>query len=513
MWLLALTPVLIVLALMLIARTSSSRAGPVGWFAAAVIGVAAFGADLDVLIISQARALILALRVFFLLWSALALYRVVDEGGGLQAICGWVVRLTGEPVMQALILAWVFVSFVQGTGGFGVPIAVVCPMLLSMGYDPIPAIVIPTIGHVWAITFGSLATSFTALVSMTALPAETLAPPSAFILGVMAVGCGFAVAHAVDGWRGIRRAVPALFIVGGVMAAALFLLATNGLWAIGSAGAAIAGLGASVLVARMPRYSVEADYEEPPCAPGQNRPTLFWGAFGYLLLTALALVARLADPVRDFLGGVVLAPDFPATATALGHTVEGGQLQKINLFGDTGALLLYAAIITYLVYKRRGYYTPGVERRIAVQVFKKGIPSALGIISMMAMANFMVYTGMMQQIADGLRFLGPDLYAFGAPAIGALGAITTGSNVNSNVVFSELQRSAADLMGLLVPLILAAQTAGASIGVALSPARITVGTTTANIPGKEGDVLRVLVRYVVPLLIAIAVMVIIGGMA
>ena len=60
------------------------------------------------------------------------------------------------------------------------------------------------------------------------------------------------------------------------------------------------------------------------------------------------------------------------------------------------------------------------------------------------------------------------IYPAVAPLIGVLGAFLTGSNNNSNVLFGVLQMETARLLGLNVPLILAAQTAGGSLA-ACSP--------------------------------------------
>ena len=44
-------------------------------------------------------------------------------------------------MIQALLLSWLFASFLQGMGGFGVPVAVVAPLLVGLGFSPIQAVV------------------------------------------------------------------------------------------------------------------------------------------------------------------------------------------------------------------------------------------------------------------------------------------------------------------------------------------------------------------------------------
>jgi len=82
----------------------------------------------------------------------------------------------------------------------------------------------------------------------------------------------------------------------------------------------------------------------------------------------------------------------------------------------------------------------------------------------------------------------------------------TGSNTNSNVVFAALQMRTAQLLALSVPIILAAQTAGAALASVAAPTKIVVGASTAGMAGKEGDVLRALIRYTIILILLISLL-------
>ena len=56
--------------------------------------------------------------------------------------------------------------------------------------------------------------------------------------------------------------------------------------------------------------------------------------------------------------------------------------------------------------------------------------------------------------------------------------------------FGALQQETATLLALSVPIILAGQTAGASLGSVLAPAKIIVGCSTVGLGGQEGPVIR-----------------------
>jgi len=83
----------------------------------------------------------------------------------------------------------------------------------------------------------------------------------------------------------------------------------------------------------------------------------------------------------------------------------------------------------------------------------------------------------------------------------------TGSNANSNLVFSALQLRTAEILGLPAALILAAQTTGGAIGSVAAPTKIIVGASTAGMVGKEGDILRKLLPIICGLLLIISILI------
>ncbi len=95
---------------------------------------------------------------------------LADEAGAIRTIGQALPYLTADRGMQALVIGWVFASFLQGVGGFGVPVAVIAPILVGLGFTPLSAVIIPSLGHGWAVTFGSLGSSFQALLAATGEP-------------------------------------------------------------------------------------------------------------------------------------------------------------------------------------------------------------------------------------------------------------------------------------------------------------------------------------------------------
>ncbi len=495
-WLLSLAPLVAVLGLMVARGWNGSRAGGAGWLLALALAALRFGAGADVLAYAQVKALILTVDVSVIVWAALLLYYIVDRAGALRVITGALASLTADRLTQALLLGWVFASFLQGMGGFGVPVAIVAPLLVGMGVPAVRAVVIPAIGHGWAVTFGSLAASFVMLVNVSGVPGDRLAPATALMLGAFAYVCGLLAAHAFDGWRGVRRAIPYVLVTGTTMGLAQYVLVTNGLWTIGVIGASLAGLAVSVAWVRVRAGHPVPQASAAPGEPSANRPlpSVRLALVGYGLLIVLALALRAITPVKDFLGQWALAVNIPATTTGRDwyHPAEEGA--GFGVPGHPGLIILYSSLIAYALYRRRGLYLPGVARDILRQSGSRALKSGLGVFMMVAIAATMERAGMVEVVARGLSEAMPGgLYAFVAPLIGAIGAFVTGSNVNSNAVFGGLQRETAALLGLSVITILAAQTAAAAVISVMSPAKVTVGCSTVG--AGEGRVLRWLLGY------------------
>jgi lactate permease len=502
-WLLSFSPILAILILMLGFRWRGLQAGAVGWLIALLVSALRFGAGWELLAYAQLKGLLLTLFVVYIIWGALLFFRVTEEAGAVKAVGAWLPRLTPDRGLQALLLGWVFSTFLQGVGGFGVPVAVVAPLLIGLGFPPVAAIVIPSVGHPWAVTFGSLGSSFYALMAATGREGEELAPWCAAMLGLACLACGVGTLWAAGGRRTLRSGLIPMLVIGLAMAGTQFLVVSLGLWSIGAMTAGLVGLAVGVAWARWQARSKKQEARDKRReARGRRQEAgnreqetgmpFKWALTPYGLLVAIVLIA-LIPPVRALLGQVVIQAQFPELATARGWVVEAGTGRTINLFGHAGALLTYASLIAYGLYRWRGNLTPGAAGRILRGVTKRGARSALGTLAMVGMAVTMENAGMTNLLAEGIARAVGRAFPLAAPFIGALGAFMTGSNTNSNVVFGDLQQSVAALIGVSPLVILAAQTAGGAIGSAFAPAKIIVGCSTVD--AEEGPVLRKVMRY------------------
>ncbi len=498
-FLLALIPILLILLLMLGLRWGAVKASIAGYLAALLIAVIFFGSGVHLLAYAHLKALLSSLDVLLIIWAAFLFYRVTDEANAVRQIGEALPHLTADRAMQSLVIGWGFASFLQSVGGFGVPVAVVAPILVGLGFPPISAIIIPSIGSAWAVTFGSLGSAFQALLSTTGYTSAELAFPSALFLGVAAFITGLLVLHITSGWRAVYRLALAALILGAVMGFIQLLVAVNGLWNTAAFMGSMAGLLVSFGLARLLRGKQNQD-------ESLDWKLLAVALSGYAILIIITLIIQMIPAVKHALGFLVIQVQIPELATSSGHITQAALSKPISLLNHAGAVLFYASFLAYLVYWLAGRYQKGSIRNIVVGTVKRVQAPSLSIILMVCMALVMDTAGMTESLAQGLANIAGRLFPLIAPWIGALGAFMTGSNTNSNVVFALLQLRTAELLGYAVPVILAAQTAGAGLASVIAPAKIVVGTSTADLAGREGEVMRRMLPYIIVLVLLISLL-------
>ncbi len=488
-YLLAASPILIVIALMLLGRWGGQRAGPVGWLAGIVVAALAFGLTPEVLWVSQAKGILLALYVLVVLWPALLLYNIVRQAGGIDALAGALQRAIRKRSVLLLVVAWAFSGALEGLAGFGIPIAIVAPMLVGLGVMPVTAVAAVAVGHAWAVTFGDMGVIWQSLVAVTGIEPATLAPAAALMLGMACLLCGLAAA------RILRHNVawPVVAMIAGVMAGVQALLALIGLTPLAALGAGLAGIAAAVWLgrARDPEADQAAQSGAIDSQSAALWPTLaVYGGLGVLMTVLIGV-----PPVKAALDSVVWRAAFPQVSTLNGFVTPAGFGQAFRIFTHPGASILLAAMLSALFYRWVGLGNLAGWGEALRATWRAAAPASVGILSMVGLSALMEHCGMTLLLAQGLSALMAGAFALASPLVGILGAFATGSNINSNVLFGPMQKSVAGLLHIAPAVLLAAQTTGGSLGSMIAPAKLIVGCSTVGLAGRDGEVLRITLPY------------------
>lgn len=505
-WLLSLLPILTVVLLMLVFKWSGRRAAAASWLVAALIAMLAFGADWKLLAWSQAKAFLLAMDILLTVWGAITLYHLGNEGGAVKLIGDLVPLWMKDRTLQILMLTIILTSFMQGMGGFGVPVAIVAPILLGMGFSAVDAVVMSCLGHAWAVTFGTIGAAFNALVAVSGYSAQSLAPDSAVLLGLAIFPCALLILFISQKWQGVRHGLLAILLLTLGMGLTQYLMAIADMTSVAVFGAAIVGTLILFLIRRLPFYNQKSETQAKPPTVKMSTPLILVSVSPYLMLVLLGFLVAILPPLRNLLESWKISFQFPQLNTAFGWVVPAGSGKEFHLLSHSGTLTFVVVLIGGLVYASSGLLRKGSPQRIMKKSLCTAVEPSLGILAMVGLSQIMSHTGMTSLLARGLgavfnRWLFPAV----VPFIGTLGAFLTGSNNNSNVLFAPLQVEAATILKLSVPLMLAAQTAGASIGSVMTPGKVIVGCSTIGLAGKESRVLKKLLVYDLLVVLFVAV--------
>src|SRR5499427_921545 len=160
----------------------------------------------------------------WVVFSAILLYRVMQESGKFNLLKDSIGHLTDDGRLQMMLVAFAFGAFIEGCARFGTPVAVAATMLTGLGFSPFIAAAVCLLANTAPVAFGSIATPILTLARTTGLPLDRLsagvgricAPVSLFIPAYMiAVMCG---------WSGLRGVLPAAAVCGLAFAGTQFVI-------------------------------------------------------------------------------------------------------------------------------------------------------------------------------------------------------------------------------------------------------------------------------------------------
>ena len=504
--LLAASPIVIVLLLMTLGHKSAHQAGPIGWAIGIMVGLAGFGLTTDALWVSQIKGLLISGFVLAVLWPALLLYNLVAQGGGIDALAHALEALIRDRGLLLIALAWAFSGMLEGVAGFGLPIAIVAPMLVRLNVDPVLAVAAVAIGHAWAVTFGDMGVIFQTLIGLVDMDAGQLVPTAGLLLGMACLACGFSVASVL----GHRDRWLVVFSLALLMGVTQYVVAAIGLVSLAGLLAGFAGTLGAVVVSvsqhGVTKAGIAGNPDPKDVRPAWSsvmNPRLDAALASYGGLTACLALIAIVEPLRETLQRVVLRIRFPEVETTSGFVTQAGFGQIIYPLAHPGTAILLVAGISYLIYRNKGLYARGSGRKAVAATWKSALPATIGIVTMVGLSTSMEHMGMIQLLARTLGDIFDYTFPVVAPFVGILGAFATGSNNNSNVLFAQLQQTIAVLLGIAPGVLIAAQTSGGALGSMIAPAKIVVGCATVASNGKEGDVLRLTLPH--SILIGLAV--------
>ena len=156
--LLAVIPIVTIFVLMVGFRWPASKAMPLAFVITVALAFFVWETPVNWIAASTIEGVVVMLKIIFIVFGALALLFTLRECGALEAINQGFVSISPDRRIQAVIIAWFFGAFIEASAGFGTPAALAAPLLLSLGFPALGAVMVALIANSTPVSFGSVGT-------------------------------------------------------------------------------------------------------------------------------------------------------------------------------------------------------------------------------------------------------------------------------------------------------------------------------------------------------------------
>ncbi|GAB7009978.1 L-lactate permease [Halorubrum trueperi] len=526
----------------------ATRAMPLAWVAALVVGYTAWSMPVNWLAAASAVGVMTAFEILWIVFGALVLLYTLMEAGAFDRINRGFATVSDDRRVQIVLIAFFMATFIEGAAGFGTPAAVVAPLLLGLGFPALAAVVAGIIGHIIAVTYGAVGTPIVVGIQdplesveftrqaiegggMTvqefsfevAAWAATYHALVGFVMPLFAVGMVVYFFGDPDD-RSLAPAweVAPLCLLSGIAFAVPYWLSA---WFLTAEFPSLIGSmvgGAIILSILRAGYLLPDDEWEFPerekwedhwvgtIEPGQSNGsngkdtsmeaeaadlsggedmTLMRAWSPYVLLVLLLVVTRAVAPVSNFINRDI----FILSWNEILGTSLSGAVAWMNV---PGFWLLVSAVLAIPIFGMSGEEVGEAWKEAA----RKIVSPFIALIFVIAMVQVMLQSGahpgapeagsmivlLAQTTADTLGVAYPAV----ASLIGALGAAMAGSNTVSNITFGAFQFEAATQLGLPRTIVVGAQAVGGAIGNLVAIHNLVAALATVGLLGQEGRVMR-----------------------
>jgi lactate permease len=496
---LALLPFILIFYLMIIKKMSAFLTMPIVFIVSLIMGVFIWKIPLLLISAASLKGIFMALEIILIVFGALFLLNIFNKSGKIEGIKYFLARISDDARIQAVLIAWFFVSFVEGVAGFGTPAALAAPLLVSLGFSAFGAVVLSLIGDSTAVSFGAAGTPI-----LLGLPKEALnlsdeilkeitinAALFHLIIGTMIplVMVFLVVFYIYEKKQKVSKFVEIIpfAIFSGLAFTVPYFLTARFIGAempsiLGSLiGFIIVGFAArkGFLVPRN-----KLIFKHNKIKAKRKRDILF--AFSpYIILIFGLLVSRIIFPIKNFLNNI-----FFGWTNILGYNI----IYTFRPFFTPSFYFMIAGIFAILVFKLSGKKVKEsfigsierLERPLVALIF------TLAFVQILVNSgdNFSGLESIPLILAGFIADFTGKFYVILAPMIGTLGAFITGSNTVSNLLLAEIQSQTAISIGVSIVLILALQVVGGAIGNMFAIHNVLAAEATVKLHGKEGEIMR-----------------------
>jgi lactate permease len=520
--LIAILPILAVMFFLVVLRWPATRAMPVAYAMTLLFALWLWQVAPIHALAASLRGVIIALSLLWIIFGAIVLLFTLRESGAAATIRRGFTDISRDRRVQVIIVAWLFGSFIEGASGFGTPAAVAAPLLLSLGFPALAAVMTTLIIQSTPVSFGAVGTPILVGMaeSLNVAEVETAlaAAGMSYTEFIYQIGIFTAIPHAIVGTFIPLILVSMMTRFFGEnksfkegLAAWKFALFAGLSFTIPYCAVALllgpefpsllGGLIALAIVVTAARKRLFVPEGEPWDFPARDKwPEEWSGAFTgetgeerhgmtlgrawspYVIVAALLVITRLPFlPLKAWLASVQLT-----WSNILGTELSQG-VQPLYL---PGTIFMIVSLLTVLLHGMKG---SEVKKAWADSAKMLAMP-AFALLFAVALVRVFIDSGtngsgldsMPIVLAEYVAYIAGGTWPFFAPIIGALGAFVAGSNTVSDLMFSLFQYGVADRIGAPHLVVLGMQALGGAAGNMITVHNVVAASATVGLVGREG---------------------------
>jgi lactate permease len=504
--LIAATPIIFIFWALIIKKMKGYQASLIAIAIATVIAILVYGMPVKLAVLSIAHGALYGLfPICWLVIMSVFLFNLTVKSGQFEIIKHFMASITSDRRLQALLIAFSFGSFLEGTAGFGAPVAITAAMLVGLGFNPLYASGICLIANTAPVAFGSIGIPITVASQVSGIPEMPISQMVGRTLPILSIILPFYLVTIIAGFKKAKEVLPAV-LVSGVSFALLQYVSSNFLGP--SLPDVIAGLGSIVCLMVFLRFwkpkTIWRFANEP--APTLNTDITYTGgqilrAWSPFIVLTIMVIAWGMQPIKDALNSLGL---FQFEVPGLHNVIQdkdGSLLPKVfkfNYLSAAGTAILIADLVAIPMIGLK--YSDGAKV-FAATLNQLKFP-VLTIAAVLGFAYIVNDSGITLTLAEVLANTGY-LFPFFAPVLGWLGVFITGSDTSANALFSKLQYATATSIGVDPVVTVAANVSGGVVGKMISPQSIAVAAAAGDLVGQESQLFRFTVKHSFIMLIVI----------
>lgn len=496
--LLAVVPILFIFWALIIKKMKGYQASLIATLLAIIIAVSVYGMPLQLALLSTANGALYGLfPICWIVITAVFLFNITVKSGQFEIIKHYMASITSDRRLQALLIAFSFGSFLEGTAGFGAPVAITAAMLVGLGFNPLYAAGICLIANTAPVAFGAIGIPITVASQVTSIPEMAISQMVGRTLPILSVVLPFYLVMIMAGFSKTKEVLPAI-IVSGVSFAFLQWFSSN---RIGPAlPDVIAGIGSILsLIILLKFWKPKNTWRFPnEPAPTINTDIKYttgqiiraWSPF---ILLTIVIIAWGMKPIKEVFNAVgQLQFEFPGlhnviidkNGKALPH------IFKFNYLSASGTAILLSALISIPLVGMKF----GEAMKLFLTTLKQLTFPIITIAAVLGFAYIVNDSGITITMAEALANTGV-FFPFFAPVLGWLGVFITGSDTSANALFGKLQASTATSIGVDPVITVGANVSGGVVGKMISPQSIAVAAAAGDLVGRESELFRFTVKH------------------